>query len=382
METEMRMIALLVAPALVVSVATARFDAQTQTTQVVNGRVVPVQTPPQTTLDVYYVDTEGGKAVLFVSPSGETLLFDTGTGGDNNRDLERIMAVIGAAKLQQNQLDHVIVSHYHGDHSGNLAELAAKIPIRHLYDHGPWAVQGSTGPAFSAYLAARERLHVSTPKPGTRIPIAGFDVTVVSNAGDLLANPVSGMAGAGAPNPLCKDFAPRLQDSTPENYEVLGTVIRFGNFTMLDLADLTWNQEKDLVCPNNLLGTNFDVYNTTRHGTDWAGSPVLVHSARPRIAVMNNGPRKGGTQEMFKIVRSSPGFLDFWQLHYSENVSKDENSPEPFIANLESNSTSHPAYYFKLSARKDGSFTMTNQRTGSSKEYPAAKSRGTVGRTN
>jgi competence protein ComEC len=85
---------------------------------------------------------------------------------------------------------------------------------------------------------------------------------------------------------------------------------------------------------------------------------------------------------MFKIVRTAPGFLDFWQLHYSENVSKDENSPESFIANLESNPASHPAYYFKLSARKDGSFTMTNQRTGSSKEYPVANSRGSVGRTN
>ena len=123
--------------ALMIAITAVRFHAQTQTTQVVNGRVVPVQAPPQTTLDVYYVDTEGGKAVLFVSPSGETLLLDTGTGGDNNRDLDRIMAVIGAAKLQQNQLDHVIVSHYHGDHSGNLAELAGKIPIRHLYDHGP-----------------------------------------------------------------------------------------------------------------------------------------------------------------------------------------------------------------------------------------------------
>jgi hypothetical protein len=142
---------------------------------------------------------------------------------------------------------------------------------------------------------------------------------------------------------------------------------------MLDLADLTWNQEKDLVCPNNLLGTNFDVYNTTRHGTDWAGSPVLVHSVRPRIAVMNNGPRKGGTQGTFEIVRGAPGFLDFWQLHYSENVPKEMNAPELFIANVESTVTNHPAFYFKLVVRTDGSFTMTNQRTGFSKAYPAVR---------
>ncbi len=353
-------------------IATGTLHGQRETTQVVNGQVVAVPGPPRTTLDAYYVDTEGGKAVLFVSPSGETLLFDTGTAGDGNRDLDRLLAVIQAANLPEKQLDHVIVSHYHGDHFGNLADLAAKIPIRHLYDHGPWAVQGSTGAAFAAYLAARERLHVSTPRPGTRIPISGVEVTVVSNAGELIKNPVAGMTGAGAPNPLCKDFGPRLQDSTPENYEVLGAVIKFGSFTMLDLADLTWNQEKELVCPNNLLGEGFDVYNTTRHGTDWAGSPVLVRSARPRIAVMNNGPRKGGTSDTFRIVRGTPGFLDFWQLHYSENASRETNSPDQFIANVESNQTNHPAYPLKLSARSDGSFTMTNQRTGFSREYPAA----------
>jgi len=363
----------LVTLAIVAAGLMALARAQTQTTAVVNGQVVPVHGPAPTTLDVYYVDTEGGKAVLFVAPSGETLLLDTGTGGDNNRDIERLMAVIKAANLQQNQLDYVIVSHYHGDHSGNLAELAARIPIRRLYDHGPWAVQGSTTPAFASYVAARERLHVETPKPGTKIPITGLDVIVVSNASELLTKPVLGMRGAGTPNPLCKDFGPRVQDSTPENYEVLGTVIRFGKFAMLDLADLTWNQEKQLVCPINLLGTNFDVYNTTRHGTDWAGSPVLVHAARPRIAVMNNGPRKGGTLGTFETLRGSPGFQDVWQLHFSENVPKEVNAPEPFIANLDSSPTSHAASYFKLSARKDGSFTMTNQRTGFTKEYPAPK---------
>jgi beta-lactamase superfamily II metal-dependent hydrolase len=366
-------VALLGSVALAIVGALALVHAQAPTTAVVNGQVVPVQGPAPTTLDVYYIDTEGGKSVLFVPPSGETLLLDTGTGGDNNRDLERLLAVIKAANLRQNQLDYVIVSHYHGDHSGNLAELAARIPIRRLYDHGPWAVQGSTTPAFAAYVAARERLNASTPKPGTRIPITGLDVTVVSNASELMTKPVAGMRGAGTPNPLCKDFGPRVQDSTPENYEVLGTVIRFGKFTMLDLADLTWNQEKELVCPINLLGTNFDVYNTTRHGTDWAGAPVLVHAARPRIAVMNNGPRKGGTVGTFETLRSSPGFQDVWQLHFSENVPKELNAAEPFIANLESSPTSHPAYFFKLSARRDGSFTMTNQRTGFTKEYPAPK---------
>jgi competence protein ComEC len=327
------------------------------------------------TLDIYYIDTEGGKAVLFVSPTGETLLYDTGTGGDANRDLERILAVIKAANLPIQQLDHVIVSHYHGDHAGNAAALADKLPVRNFYDHGGWTVELQTNraAAFNAYRPIREKAHVVVPKPGARIPITGFDVMVVANAGELISNPLSGMPAAGTPNSGCRQVVPKVQDATPENYYAMGVVIRYGNFRMLDLSDLTWNQEKDLVCPNNLLGTNFDVYNTTRHGTDFAGNPVLVHAARPRVAVMNNSPTKGGTPDTFKIVRGSPGLLDFWQLHHSENVTKDMNSPESFIANMDSTPTNHPAHFIKLSARTDGSFTVTNERTGFTKEYAAPR---------
>src|SRR5215510_401239 len=157
-------------------------------------------------LDIYYVDTEGGKAVLFVSPSGETLLYDTGTGGDGNRDLDRILAVIKLANLPIEQLDHVIVSHYHGDHAGNAAALADKLPIRNLYDHGGWTVelQSNRSTAFNAYRPVRDKAHVTVPKPGAKIPITGFDVTVVANAGEIVTSPVSGMPGAGTPNPQCR----------------------------------------------------------------------------------------------------------------------------------------------------------------------------------
>lgn len=350
---------LMVGVALVMTIAVARTQ----------GPQAQVQKP----LDIYYVDTEGGKAVLFVSPTGETLLYDTGTGGDNGRDLNRIMAVIDAAQLPTRQLDHVIVSHYHGDHVGNAAGIADRLPIRNFYDHGGWTaeLQTNRAAAFNTYNAIRQRAHVTVPKVGSKMPITGFDVTFVSSVGELITSPVPGMPGAGTPNSLCREFVPKVLDPTPENYYTLGVVIQYGNFRMLDVADLNWNQEKDLVCPNNLLGTGFDVYNTTRHGTDFAGAPVLVHGARPRVVVMNNSPRKGGTPDTFKIVKSSPGLQDFWQLHYSENVSKETNSPDQFIANVDSALTSHPAHYIKLSARTDGSFTMTNSRNGFSKQYPA-----------
>jgi hypothetical protein len=365
---------LLMAMALLVPIAGVHTQGQTQATQVVTGAVVAAQRTPPPTLDLYVIDTEGGKAVLYVSPTGQTLLFDTGTGGDNNRDADRISSIIKDVAVEQ-QLDHVIISHYHGDHVGNAAELSKRIPIRHFYDHGGWTVEGvpNRRAAFDTWAAVREKAHVTVPKPGTKIPVTGFDFTVVSNAGELITSPVPGMPGAGAPNPLCREFIPRVQDATPENAEALGAVVKYGNFRLVDLSDLIWNMEKDLVCPNNLLGTA-DVYFTSRHGTDWAGNPVMVHAVRARAAIMNNSPRKGGTADTFKIVRSTPGFLDFWQIHYSENVSKETNSPEQFIANMDAAPpTNHPAHYIKLSARTDGSFTITNERTGFTKEYPAVK---------
>jgi competence protein ComEC len=366
---------LLAAAAMVVgglSGAAARLQTPGRPTQVVNGAIVPAQRFPPATLDIYSIDTEGGKATLFVSPTGQTLLFDTGTGGDNNRDADRITTLVRQVAVEP-QLDHVIVSHYHGDHVGNAAELSKRLPIRHFYDHGGWTVEGQPNrrAAFDSYLAVRPTAHATVPKPGTKIPVTGFDFTVVANAGELITTPVAGMPGAGTPNPRCRDFVPRVQDATPENAEALGAVVKFGSFTLLDLSDLIWNLEKELVCPANLLGT-VDVYHTSRHGTDWAGNPVMVHAVHPRVAVMNNGARKGGTTGTFQILRSSPGFVDAWQLHYSEDVSKDTNSPEPFIANLEAN-PGHQGHFIKLSARTDGSFTITNERNGFTKEYPAVR---------
>src|SRR3989449_8513052 len=214
-------------------------------TPIAVARTQRAQLQEQKPLDIYYIDTEGGKAVLFVSPTGEALLYDTGTGGDANRDLDRIMAVIKTANLAIQQLDHVIVSHYHGDHAGNAAAVADKLPIRNFYDHGGWTVelQSNRSAAFNAYRPIREKAHVIVPKPGARIPITGFDVTVVANAGELITNPVSGMPGAGTPNPQCRQSVARVQDATPENYYAMGAVIRYGNFRSLDLSGVTCNPE-------------------------------------------------------------------------------------------------------------------------------------------
>ena len=215
-------------------------------------------------------------------------------------------------------LDYVVITHYHGDHVGGAADLASRIPIRNFVDHGPYTVelQPNRAAGFIAYKAVRDRARAIVPKPGDKIPVAGLDVTVLSSSGQMITAPIAGAPGAGAANPLCRNAKLKTPDPTPENIESIGLAVRYGNFRLLDLADLTWNQESQLACPNNLLGT-FDVFHTTRHGDPNSGAPQMVHAIRARVAIMNNGERKGGSPEYWQTVHDAPGLEDFWQLHRS-----------------------------------------------------------------
>jgi len=336
----------------------------------------PAQKKP---LDIYFLDTEGGQATLFVSPSGQSMLVDTGFPGNQGappaeanapgvtRDADRIMAVLKLANV--GVLDYLVITHFHADHVGNAAELAHRIPIRHYVDHGPYTdeMQPGRDAAFLSYLPVREHARVSVAKPGDRIPVEGLDVQVVSSAGETIKEPMAGAPGAGAPNPLCREAKLKEQDPTPENFESVGIVVRYGSFRLIDLGDLTWNQEHALACPNNLVGA-MTVFHTTRHGDPHSGAPQFVDAIRARVAVMNNGERKGGSPEYWQTVHDAPGLEDFWQIHRSAAGGADHNSAEQFLANL--NETDH-GHYIKMSVRADGSFTMTNERTGFTKEYPA-----------
>ena len=307
-------------------------------------------------LSVYFIDVEGGQATLIVAPSGESMLVDTGFPGFDGRDAGRVLATAKQAGLTR--IDYLVVTHYHADHVGNAGAIAAKIPIGTFVDHGASVEPGSKA-LYDAYVEARKSGRHLEAEPGRKIPIAGLDVTVVSAAGRTLATPLSGSA----PNPLCAAFKPEEPDPG-ENAQSVGIVIDYGRFRMIDLGDLTWNKEHDLVCPDNRLG-RASVYLTTHHGTASSGPPVIVHALHPRVAIMNNGTTKGGSPQAWTTVRSSPGLEDFWQLHRSTEGGADHNAPEAFIANLDE-STAHG---LTLSAQRDGTFTVTNTRTGQTKNY-------------
>jgi len=340
------------------------------------------------TLDIYIADTEGGKAALFVSPTKETLLIDSGNPG--GRDTDRIVSMLSDAGVTK--IDHLVSTHYHIDHVGGMAELAKRIPIAHYIDHGPSVEEREQAQGFNAaYAELQSRAKHTVVKPGDRIPIAGLDVVVLTAAGQGLKKP---LPGGGRPNPRCAQSQKKEDSATPdENAQSVGLLITYGQFRAIDLGDLLWNKELELMCPNNPVGT-VDLYTVTHHGLDRSGPEALVHGVRPRVAVMQNGTRKGGSVQAYQIMRSSPGLEDIWQLHWSYSGKIEHNPAGVFIANIDepdalaavlttpagqrggggtANAAHTPAHYLKISAQNDGSFTVTNTRNGFSKTYEKGK---------
>ena len=314
-------------------------------------------------LKVYAIDVEGGKATLYVSPSGESMLLDTGYDGNNGRDADRILAAAHDAGVKQ--IDYLVITHYHGDHMGGVAQLAARIPIRNFVDHGKtFESVKDVAALYNTYVSLREKGSHIEVKPADRIPIKGLQVDVVTASGVPIAKPLPGGGGA---NPLCKDLQPIKADEG-ENAHSIGIIVTLGLFRLSDLGDLYWNQEGDLACPNNLIGT-VDVYMTTHHGKRTSGAPALVQAMRPRAAIMNNGPITGGSETHWDTIHQSPGHPDIWQLHFAANNGKPYNAPMSFIANVKQGECT--GNWIRLTAQPGGTFTIVNSRTAKEKQYPA-----------
>ena len=349
--------------------------------------IASAQTSAAKTLDIYVIDVEGGNATLFVTPNRESLLIDTGNAGAAaSRDAGRILEAAQAAGLQQ--IDHLITTHWHGDHFGGMAALASQIPIREFIDHGPNIQPGELADTFlrDTYPKLYANAKHTVVKPGDKITLTGLDVRVVTSAGQTIKTP---LPRAGKPNPYCASF--QSGDNNAEDPQSVGVSMTFGNFRTVHLGDLTKNKEFELMCPNNRIGS-VDVLLGLHHGQASSNSIVLVHALHPRVAIMNDGTRKGGEPEVMRTVHSSPGLEDLWQMHFSLLSGQEYTVPGMFIANtIDDPPPALPvapipapqpgpgappapvhngkAYWIKIAAQPDGSFTVTNTRNGFAKTY-------------
>jgi competence protein ComEC len=319
-----------------------------------------VQAAESKSLQIFFIDVEGGQATLMVTPSGQSLLIDTGWPGFDGRDAGRIVALANAGGVDR--IDYVVITHFHRDHVGGVSQLAAQIKIGTFVDHGP-NMEDAAAPRedFAAYEKVAANSKRLVVKPGDQIPMKDITVQVLTAAGEHIATP---LPGAGQPNPLCVSEPEADVDST-ENARSLGTLITFGKFRFLDLGDLTKRKERDLVCPNNLIGT-VDLYLTTHHGLNQSNAKVIVDAIRPRVFIMNNGAHKGGSPDAWETIHSSPGLQDLWQLHYAMDSDKAHNVPEMFIANMDEKCEGK---YIKVTAGANGTFTVLNSRNNFKKTY-------------
>ena len=309
-------------------------------------------------LQIYFIDVEGGQATLLVTPSKQSVLIDTGWAG--SRDAERIAGAAQAAELKR--IDYVLITHYHQDHVGGVADLQQRIPIGTFVDHGSDVEDSDNARAlYKNYEKAIEHTKRVHLMPGEGLPLPGITFEVIAAAGERITEP---LPGAGEANFNCASESEAEPDPS-ENAQSIGVLVSYGKFRFLDLGDLTKKKELELVCPNNLIGI-VSLYLMTHHGIAADNPKALVWALRPEVAISNNGGHKGGDPEAWQMVHDSPGLVALWQLHYTAAAGKDHNAADNFIANVDENSEGH---YVKVDAEADGNFSVNNSRITFSQKY-------------
>lgn len=317
-------------------------------------------------LDLYWCDVEGGAATLIVTPAGESLLVDSGWPGE--RDAERIVALARRARIER--IDHYLTSHWHRDHFGGLAALAARIPIRAYYDHGfPALPQRDIPDDLAAAYRTATGGKSTVLRPGDTIALRQTSGTpklllrLVASGGVVSGESAGAPAIRACPAGVAHEAKP-IDES--DNARSLAFLLAFGDWSFFDAGDLTWNVEHKLVCPRNLVG-RATVYQVTHHGMDTSNNPVLVSALAPRVAIMNNGARKGGAAPVVRMLRGLTGLEGFFALHLNVQTSAEENAAREMTANdSERCSGEHVALSVAADAR---SYTVSLPSKGTTRTF-------------
>ncbi|HUG93462.1 MAG TPA: MBL fold metallo-hydrolase [Planctomycetaceae bacterium] len=318
-------------------------------------------------LDIYFIDVEGGAATLFVTPAGESLLVDSGYPDNGGRDRDRILRVL-RDEAGRERLDHAAVTHWHLDHYGNHASLASEVRIGTFWDRGiPDALREDRG--FVDRIADYRRASQNqsrTLRAGDRLPLKSgatpLDVKIVTASREVIPN-------EGPPNPHAGLHQPEPEDPS-DNAASLSFLVTFGRFRFLCCGDLTWNVEGQLVTPNNPLG-QVDLFMVTHHGLPSSNNPALVLAIDPVVAVMCNGPTKGGDPRTIATLRQVKSLEALYQLHRNVKLGPDEQTPAEFIANSGTTEDCRGVFVKASVASDGGSYTVQIGREGEAREYRA-----------
>ena len=335
------------------------------------------------TLLIDAIDVEGGAATLYITPEHRSLLIDSGWTADiGAKDPDSARRILAAARRHGlSKLDYVLITHYHVDHVGGLPELLKHFPVGTILDHGPNREIPSpdTKPGFAKfqpaalypkYLEAIGDHEHRSLVPGDTLKIGSLQLTVVTSDGATIKK---ALPGAGGTIGECANMNRMDKDGGEENARSVSVVLTFGRARIASFGDLTWNVEKKLVCPRDKVGP-VDLFFVSNHGTNLNNSPALLHALAPRIAIVENGSKKGADPETYDTVTRSPRLKRLWQLHFAERAGADHNVPETYIANPTSDNDARASV--EVSVTKQGGFKVINGRTKFAETYPPAEAGG------
>ncbi len=324
------------------------------------------------TLDVYWVDVEGGGGTLMVTPAGESILIDAGMPGERDPGrIHKVAAEVAGVK----QIDHLITTHFHIDHFGGAAEVSQKMPVINVWDNGVPDRNPDNNPndtRFPIMIKPYKEMSVANRyviKPDDTLPLKQSAGALVSARCLVAMEKFTDQIVGDKPRVDCAEVIEKPAD-TSDNRNSIVTLISVGDFKFFVGGDLTWNTEADLVCPVDRVGM-VDVYQVNHHGLDASNNPILIESLAPTVSVMSNGTSKGCGKETFATLKSAPAIQSMYQVHKNLREDSENNTSPEFIANVAKDCA---ANYIKMSVAPDGkTYTISIPGTGHSQEYQTKK---------
>ncbi len=218
------------------------------------------------TLRIYHIDVEQGDSTLIVTPSGKTLLVDSGKNGHG----ARIQAVMQTASVTQ--IDAFVATHYHEDHYGGIDDLVdAGVPVLESYDRGDKTflpTSKKNEPTFQSYqrTVGEDAIHLTRGMSINLDP--EITITCISSGGVVIgeANPTPGHE---------------------ENDMSLSLLISYRGFKLFVGGDVEQPTEAKIAARDLVMSV--DLYQANHHGSHSSSSLAFMANLQPTLVIISNG---------------------------------------------------------------------------------------------